>query len=295
MREKKPHIPLEQLIKEAKDLSIDFTKEGLGAWSMSKIKVLQKCPLKFFLQYVLKYKPENPVISMVTEAGKAAHRVLEFVTNGKNLTQAYALTRKEFGHMPEEIWEQEVATLEYSIQKFSEKLEEFQKVWGIKRIFQELRIGVTKDWEPTGFFADDVYFRGVIDLAIQLSNGDLLLIDHKKGLPAICGIRNSKDQLDSYKVLFHHGIEKINGAQAGIHFIKDGEIKLDDYVDANEISIRLKNILEFTIQGAIDRLLGIGYFKHYACNICKYCEFSDVCKSGGYKTLEKETSSFFLV
>ena len=35
------------------------SREGLGAWSYSKKKTLQQCPLKFFLSYILKWKVDR--------------------------------------------------------------------------------------------------------------------------------------------------------------------------------------------------------------------------------------------
>ena len=274
--------------------NLEISTDGFGAWSHSKLKLLDKCPLSFYLKYVLKVKVPAPPISLVTEVGKAAHYILEQMILGKSITASMAETKKKYSSViTEEDWKAQVETLEYSFAKFAERLENFQKANKVKRFLQELRIGCTKDWSPTGFFADDVYFRGVIDLVIQLENNDILSIDHKTGAPALMGVRNFKDQLDTYKVLFHYGVEKVKGGQSGIHYIRDAEIKMDDYASAEEIEKKLVPRLEFHIEGSVERLKELGFFKHVAGNQCKYCDFAVDCKSGALKDLEKKTVRFF--
>lgn len=244
---------------------------------MLKVKTVEKAP-----------------ISLVTEVGKAAHRILEFMIKGKSMTDAYKIVRKEFeGALTDQEWEDEVTTLEMSIASFMGRLEAFEKSNPVKRYVQELRVAVDKDWKPTGFFSEDCHFRGVIDLAIQMTNGDALFIDHKTGAPAIMGVRNFKDQLNTYKVLYHHGIDNIEGAQAGIHFIRDGEIALDDYAERAEIEKGLVRGVEFSIDCVIENVLELGFFKHKASASCNYCDYRNECKSGQLKELEKDSRKFF--
>jgi len=292
---KKPRKTTEEILKELEVTGIDFTPLGLGPWSYSKLKVLKNCPMKFYLQYILKVKPAGvPEISLVTEVGKAAHKILELMITGKDVKTAYSLTKKEFEKTitPKE-WEENLDSVEYNITQFMEKLQGFEKSQGVKRYLQELRIGCTREWEPTGFFADDVFFRGVIDLVVQLKNGDIVIIDHKYGAPMIMGLKNFQDQLDTYKILFSKGIEAITGAQSGIHYVKEGGILLDDYASAEVITDSLVGRLEFFIEGTIESVLEIGYFKHITGNACKYCDYKAECKAGKFKQMEKDSKKWF--
>lgn len=287
-------LKLNTKVTEKQLQTLQISTDGFGAWSHSKLKLLDKCPLSFYLKYVLKVKVPQPPVSLVTEVGKAAHYIIENMLMGKDLQTSMSIAKKKYIEtIGEENWSSQVETLEMSFIKFMERLENFQKHTKIKRYLQELRIGCTKNWTPTGFFADDVYFRGVIDLVIQLENGDIIPIDHKTGAPAIMGVRNFKDQLNTYKVLFHYGIEKVKGGQSGIHYIRDADLKMGDYSSKDEIENKLRPELEFHIEGSIERLKEIGYFKHAVCNLCKYCEFAEPCKSGQLKDLEKKTVRFF--
>lgn len=273
---------------------VNISKDGFAPWSFSKLKTLQQCPLKFYLQYVIKAKVPVAPPTLITTVGKAVHRVLEFLIMGKSIKDSYRLTRKEFVEtLTNEEWENEVLTTELNIIEFRQRLDNFETKNPVKRYIQELRVGVTADYSPTAFFGDDVYYRGVIDLGMQLQSNDIILLDHKTGAPAIMGINNFKGQLDTYKVLFHHGVEQVEGAQAGIHFVKDGKIILDSYTKKDEIEGKLVQELEFYMTASVDRVKELGFFKHVRGNWCKYCDYNEDCKKGNLTDVELGTKRFF--
>jgi len=284
---------IEEKVREKEPDSLDISVEGFGPWSISKLNVAEKCPLKFYLQYLVKLKVGTPVYNLITDVGKAAHRVLEFIVMGKSVGDSLTLTRREFAHMPDQVWKDNMLTLEYNINEFRDKIESFGKQHPVKRFVQELRIGFTRDYQPTGFFADDVFFRGILDLGIQMETKDVVIIDHKTGAPSLLGIRNFKTQLDTYKILFNFGVEEIEGAQSGIHFVRDGKILLDDYVSKADITGKLVRELEHNLSGAIDRIKELGHFKHVRGNHCKYCDYNVDCKAGKFENIEKESAKYF--
>lgn len=266
---------------------------GLGAWSSSKLKVLQKCPFQFYLKYILKFKvpPQFQIESdpLSANVGTAAHAILERILLGKTLDSAYKEVKKE--NLDGKIltaaeWGDHVDTLHYNITRFKERIDDLARRHPIKRVLTELKIGVNKNYEPTGFMANDTWLRGVVDLVIMLECMDIIIIDHKTG-GGEGSIKNYTAQLDWYKILFHFGINKIRGAQTGIHFIRAGDVKMADYSAAPEIETKLKNVLELTIEGAIDALIEKGYFKHIRGSQCKWCEYDAIgCKSGELKPIE---------
>lgn len=282
--------------------NVELTPVGLGPWSYSKVKVLSKCPFQFYLKYILKAKPATPPpVSVITETGKAAHRILELVIMGKGIEDAFRAVRREYEEvLPGDLWNDGdghemggVGRAEYSIVKFKERIDAFEKKNPVKRFITELKIGVTKDWEPTGFFAEDVYYRGVIDLIIQLNNGDIIFLDHKYGPDPVIGVRNFQDQLNTYKVLFSKGIESYNDAQSGIHFVRHGEIVMGSLTPKADVENTLANRVEFSINGAIDKVKDLGFFKHIASSACQWCEFSGPCKSGALKERELDSKKYF--
>lgn len=283
---------------EIVELKLD--KYALGPWSISKLKMLRKCPLQFYLKYILKTKVPDDVSgredTTSADVGSAAHLILEHVMSGRSVREGYKLARKEYGpeKLSEEIWQDRVETLELNISAFKDRMDALAIRSPIKRVFTELRIGVTKDWEATGFFSKDVWFRGVIDLIIQLEDGCILIIDHKTG-GGLGSLRPYEDQLNSYKILFHYGISPIKGAQSYIHFIQAGEIKSSYFSNAQEIEGKLRTTLDFDVEGAIDAVKEIGYWKHIASSSCKWCDYAAVCKSEGklLKPVEASTRRFF--
>lgn len=285
---------LDEIKKKEVPETLSLTKTDLGPWSFSKLKMLQQCPLRFYLKYLIKVKVPEPPPSLVTVVGKAVHRVLELLLIGKSLTDSYRLAKQEFAStLTTSEWDTQVATTEFNVMEFRRRLDSFEEKHPVKRYIQELRIGMTANYEPTGFFSDDVYWRGVIDLGLQLQSNDVIIIDHKTGAPSEMGIRNFQNQLDTYKILFHRGVEAVNGAQAGIHFVKDGKIILDHYVTKKDIEGKLTTELEYYIAGSIEKTIDLGYFKHFRGNHCKYCEYNDECKKGELLSVETGTKKFF--
>lgn len=265
-----------------------LTIEGLGPWSHSKIKSLQNCPFQFYLKYLKKMKVTG-VKSPESLVGSAAHKILELYVMETPLDVAYKEAKEEYHpSMGDELWKQ-VEALEYHISEFKVRLNGFNRQNPIKKIHVEMKIGVTKDFKPTTFFGNDVFFRGILDLALLLENGDAIFIDHKKGGSAEFGIRNYTQQLNSQKILFHGGVTPIEGATSGIHFIEAGQIKLDDHHTKHDIENSLRHDLLLSIDSAIHRVLDLGYFKHIAGNACKWCEFAGPCKGGELKPLELST------
>lgn len=291
---------------------LSFSKYGLGAWSASKLKMLEKCPYQFYLKYILKVKPDDDFVqdTSMADIGTTAHRILEHLVLGKSIDEAYALAKKEHcdvdpttvkkGHavLTREQWDNSIITLENSIIQFKEKLEVFERNNKVRAKFTELRLGVTRDWKPTTFFASNVYFRGIIDLVLEIEFDpreapDALIIDHKHGGGEFGGVKNYQQQLDTYKPLYHFGKRKTSGIQAGIHFIKAGNTAYDEYDDSQTIEKSLVSKIEWLIDGAIDTVKELGYFKHIRGNHCKYCEFDQQCKEGVLKPNELSTKKYF--
>jgi hypothetical protein len=276
---------------------------SLGPWSHSKLKVLEKCPLQFYLKYILKVKlPPQLAANQDTtlaDVGSAAHKILELVFFGHTVANAYAMAKTEFvpSKLTEELWVERIEGVEYNITQFKDRIDNFKKRNKVKKVYTELRLGVTREWKATKFFAADVWFRGVVDFVIMLDNGDAMILDWKYGPPAAAGIRNYKQQLDSYKPMINFGLTPIKGATSGVGFIREGEIILDEFTNKEDIEGKLKNMMEFNVQGAIDSVSEDKHFAHRVGNHCKYCEFAPWCKAkkadGNLKDLEKGTSKFF--
>jgi hypothetical protein len=293
---------------------LNFNKYGLGPWSPSKVKMLEKCPYQFYLKYVLKVKPDDDYVqdTSMADVGTIAHRILEHVVLGKGVDDAYKATKFEHCEVPPayvkkghanitgEKWRESIEVLEGNIITFAERMDVFARNNKIIARHTELKLGVTKDWKKTTFFANDVYFRGIVDLAIEIETEpgyrpDFLVIDHKHGggefgAPST---RNYQQQLDSYKPMIHYGFKASSGIQAGINFVKAGTSAYDEYTSAEEIETTVRKRVEWIIQGAVDTTSERGFFKHIRGSHCVYCEFNDQCKPGMLKENELSTKKYF--
>jgi hypothetical protein len=277
---------------------------SFGAWSYSKYKSLRKCPFQFFLKYVSGYKvPPSLKIQddpLSANVGSAAHLALEEIMKGKTFEKAMAIAKKKFVDtdkaMTEAQWTEHLDSLAYNIRNFKDRIDAFERQNPIKRVLTEIRVAFNKDFEPTGFFADDAFLRGVIDLVLILDCLDGVIIDHKHG-GGEGGIKNYTEQLDWYKVMVHFGVQKLNAIQTGIHFIRMGDIKLEYSATASyDVENHLRNLLVMSIEGAVETLKSLGYYKHVRGSYCKWCEFDNLgCKDGTLKPLELSTRKFISI
>lgn len=276
---------------------IEMDRYAFGPWSISKLKSLEKCPLQFYLKYILKIKLPKELEAMrdtsMADVGSTAHRILECVMQGKSISDSYKIAKEEFSpsKLSEEKWQSSIESLEMNIVNFKERMETFERNNPFHKVFTEVRLGVTKDWEPAGFFDKNVYFRGVVDLGIYLKNQDLIIIDHKHG-GGFGGISMYSTQLDAYKPLLYYGVGKYRSAQSGIHFIKEGKIQLGEPSTAQQVEGSLVNKFEFLLDGAIDTVKEKGYFKHIRGGHCKWCEYDEVCQPKKLLEVEKSTKRF---
>ena len=288
--------------KDAELTSVPLDIYSLGPWSNSKYKSLKKCPFQFYLKYILKFKvPEKYQTQsdpLSANVGKAAHLILENILLGKTLEKSYAIAKKEYvasGTISEENWETKVGSLEYNINRFKERIESFERNNPIKRVLTEIRVAVDRNFQPAGFFAEDVWIRGVIDLVLLLEAMDAVIIDHKTG-GGQGPVKPYEEQLDWYKVLFHFGLQKMKGIQTGVHFIGEGEVKMATYSPAEQIENNLKNLMVMSLEGAIEMLLEKGYFKHVRGGYCKWCEYDGIgCKSGELLPIEKNSKRWIQI
>jgi hypothetical protein len=123
----------------------------VAPWSYSRIKAFETCPKQFYHTHILKEFPfkETEAMRYGTEFHKAAE---DFIRDGKPVPDRFAFARP-------------------ALQVLADKP-------GDKHC--EMKVGLTEDLEPCGFFDKKVWFRGVVDLIIV--DGDTATIVDYKGL-----------------------------------------------------------------------------------------------------------------
>ena len=120
-------------------------------WSFSKLEAYELCPKKFFHTQIARDVKES--FGPEADYGKEVHKHFELrLINGKRLP--LDLTH----HEP--------------------KLKKLADAPG--ESFPEQKLALNKDFQPTGFFDNDVWLRGIVDYA-KKNASNLLIIDHKTG------------------------------------------------------------------------------------------------------------------
>lgn len=262
-------------------------------YSPSKIKTLKKCPLQFYLRYVLKYVPQIQPDHDVTnrDTGTLLHSILEYAVKGTTIDNSIMLTRAKH-EFPDEFWLENVQPHIPNVETFLQKLDRFNAEHHIDRISTELKMGVTRNWKMTTFFDANVFYRGIIDLLlISKAQGKAIIIDHKSGGSGEWGIKMHQSQLDVYKPFVLAAHPEVEEVAAGIHFIKEGSVVLEKGFTGKEmIQKSIIPGIEHEAEMAEQEVRELGFFKHYRGPHCIYCDFDADCKGKLLKAIEKESA-----
>lgn len=265
----------------AKVPKLILTDEGLGPWSVSTVKTLEKCPLKFFMDKIAKVKV--PVLitesSVVTQVGRAAHYWVEQIVLGNSVRQALEMTEAEHRkEVPDEYWHM-VSDLYGAMFQFEERMVRFRENNDIASIQPELKIGLDKNMKKTSFFSKDVYFRGVIDLPILLKANDVIIIDHKYGPDPKWGTKYYQKQFRAYKVLYNNGVRPVRGFQTGVHFMKHVDLVMDSYTPSSVVPSLAHDVV-MDIKDAVETVRQAQTFDYNRTTLCEYCDYREMCKNG---------------
>jgi CRISPR/Cas system-associated exonuclease Cas4 (RecB family) len=248
---------------------------------------LEKCPLQFLLQYGVKLRvlgEENPDDVLLRNTGTALHRMLELMFEGHSFDEAEAVSKTEnLAAVTEERW-WFVEKHYPNLKAFRNRMGVFEENHPIEDIVPELKLAITRDYKPTGFFDKDAYFRGVIDMPIHLQNNDAVVIDHKRGGSPAYGLKYHQAQLSTYHLLYHFGHRPVRGIQSGIHFMEAGAVVMGNYVKAKNIEDLLPSWLDNKIETAVKTVVEAEEFFPIKGTACTYCDFKPLCKNGKRNT-----------
>jgi RecB family exonuclease len=154
----------------------------MTAWSYSSIKTFDQCPKKYFHLKVVKDVKDEP--GEAADYGTAVHEAAElFITKGTPIPEKFAFMRPI--------------------------VEPLAKKQGTK--YAEIKIGVTSDMKPCGFFDKDVWYRGIADLLI-VNGSKAWLVDYKTGKNAKYADMKQLDLLAGAVFIHFPKVETINSA-----------------------------------------------------------------------------------
>lgn len=186
-------------------------------WSFSKMETAESCPAQFRHKVVLK-TAASPATSD-TRVGIVAHEILERRVKGTPEGEARKIANDKTPLTAQE--RESLRLLDESMDDFLKRFDTFCKREGVTKVFCEEDWGFTDAYKRAGFFDEDVYFRGKLDLGAVTRNNDLYLIDHKSGAAKpLERDQKKRQQLQAYAVLAAVNMPEIAGVRGGIHFMQ---------------------------------------------------------------------------
>lgn len=207
------------------------------AWSYSSLKTFQQCPKKYYHLKVAKDVQDRPTAA--TMYGQDVHKAAEdFIKDGTPIPGKYAY-----------------------MQPF---LDTLAAIPGEKHC--EMKMGLTRDLQPCGFFDKDVWWRGV---------ADLLVINEEKGLAHSIDYKTSKSakyadkqQLDLVAVAIFAHFPNIVRVKSGLLFVVSKE-----FIRAEHVA-ECKDEYIGKVLPDIDRLekaMDNGVWNAVTGPLCRYC------------------------
>lgn len=207
-------------------------------WSYSKAEAAEICPRQFQFKYLAK----SGVAEKGSDAkvGIVAHEILEHRVTGTSRAEARKNALEKNPLMSDEM--DMLRVLEENLEEFVVRFDRFCKAQNVVEVLREVKWGITDDYKATDFFAEDVYFRGVIDLGALTRDKTLFLLDHKSGEPKrpLSQDDKKRHQLQSYGVLAAPNMPTIEGVRAGVHYLlgktPDERLQWTDFVPAYQLA-----------------------------------------------------------
>lgn len=279
---------IEQIIAELEKTTINFSRIGFGTWSHSKLKTFSSCYLLFLLKNVLKveYTPTTSELERLSSLtmkymGLVAHSILEDMLKGLSFDDSYLKAKSKNPEYFDEAGWGEVYTLKDRLEMFKDRFDFFADAHNMTSFQTEQKLAIDVDHNPVHFNSKNAFFRGVLDLSMTLENREVILFDHKNGGSAEHGLRNYEAQLKSQALLLAVNQSDIEAVVPFIHFIQEGGIAGGSYKYSKEriLDEFLDSIIS-RVDGGLEILLEKGSFKQSSCNLCQYCEFNAMCKTG---------------
>ena len=181
----------------------------VAPWSFSRIKAFEQCPKQFYHEKILKEYPfvQTDAILYGNEFHKAAE---DYVGGGTPLPKKFDYAKPV--------------------------IDSLNAKRGVKLC--EKKMGITENLKPCGFYDKDVWFRGIADLLIIDTLGEIAwVIDYKTGKNARYA---DKGQLElmALSVFIHY--PEVKKIKAGLVFVVSNELIKAKYHEYDTSSLWTK-------------------------------------------------------
>lgn len=214
-------------------------------WSFSRIKAFGTCPKQFYHVNVLRQFPyvETEAMRYGTEFHTAAE---EFIRDGTPIPEKFAFAR---------------APLEVLAARPGEKL-------------CEQKLGLTARLEPCGFSDPDVWFRGIVDLAI-IEGDRAYIVDYKTGRSARYA---EKGQLELMALAMFRHFPQLQQIKAGLLFVIANDFIKAEYSRKKARELWQKWLSEY---GRMETAFETGVWNPKPSGLCKrHCPVVECVHNG---------------
>lgn len=206
-------------------------------WSFSSIKTFIQCPKKYFHLKVKKDYEEN------------------FATDA-------ILYGNEFHKAAEDYVKGVVDAVDPRFEYAAEMLAKLKAMPGEKLC--EHKMGLTPNLEPCGFYAEDVWYRGIADLiVIDTTRGVAKIFDYKTGKSAKYA---DKGQLELMALCVFAHFPDIKTVKAGLLFVVCNVVVREDYSVDNTAELWKKWGQEY---GALQKAYNNSVWNPRPTGLCK--------------------------
>jgi len=204
--------------------------------------------------------------------GVAAHKVLELAIQGDALNSALEKSLTEYQEELTETEVEDVRALMSNIDSFMQRFSRLTAKHGMQELFVEQTWAITPNFEACAYDDPAAMIRGIVDLAVLLRSGQLLIVDHKSGRPA--AVTKYMTQLDVYATMGLSRLPNVTAVQCGVHFLKNEKIdwaavRTPDYIR----TILRPWLLNFLNQ----RALGLEGYAPSIGRHCAWCDYKQIC------------------
>ena len=212
--------------------------------SFTALTTFERCPKQFGHRYILKDLPREEPSPAMAE-GNEVHDALEKRIKGSPL--------------PEK----------------RQSLERYARVFDGAPVEAEMKVAVTRAGNATGFFADDAWFRGKIDVVVILPPR-AFITDWKTGKK-----REDPDELEIFAVLLQAARPEVHEITGRYVWLKGGDVGKSHVL--TDTATKWQQLKERTAQ--VERAVETRFFpprEHALCGWCpvKDCQFNP---NGGKK------------
>lgn len=166
---------------------------GVLPWSYSSLTAFETCPRRFYLTRIAKLVKEPQTEATIW--GNEVHKALEHAVQGKPLEPRFV--------------------------SYGPLVEKLRAAPGQKHT--ERKFGLTSGYQPTEFFAKNVWFRGVIDLTI-VTDTTATVLDHKTGR-----VKTDGDQLKLFAAAAFAQYPHVNTVTTGYIWLAHDKLTRRDF------------------------------------------------------------------